>query len=209
MVLIWIYHLNVIWCACVWYCYATELHAHDFVIKRGVICGRLCIYRSSLCYIFVDPLLYDRKMSLGHPPSCQPTFILQVLQVHSCCPAAPFHPHAWASAASAGHEAAPACEFLGISYPGNMTSTHIRYLLRIIPQTGESVCLQLKSGAPPAGFVGFSAPDSLPMSQARYFSRSISRLETQAWAGLQSDNWDRTAPGHNFLFSESEMIIGL
>ena len=40
--------LAVIWCAWVWYCYVTEVHAYDFVIKdfiikRSVICTAFCI----------------------------------------------------------------------------------------------------------------------------------------------------------------------
>ena len=30
--------------AWVWYRYVTELHAYDFVIKRGVICAGPCTY---------------------------------------------------------------------------------------------------------------------------------------------------------------------
>ena len=53
------------WYAWVWYCYVTELHAYDvvikyFVIKRDIICAGCCIFlfvgfAIENSYIFTSP----------------------------------------------------------------------------------------------------------------------------------------------------------
>ena len=47
---------NVIWCAWVWYCYVTELHAYDFVIKDVAIKNRALFVPDSVYTIRYCPL---------------------------------------------------------------------------------------------------------------------------------------------------------
>ena len=52
---LWTFHLKcyVVHWAWVWYCYVTELHAYDFVIKKGgIICTRPCTCKCWIVRLF-------------------------------------------------------------------------------------------------------------------------------------------------------------
>ncbi|XP_042523681.1 programmed cell death protein 2 isoform X1 [Dipodomys spectabilis] len=81
------------------------------------------------------------------------------------------------------------------------------------PKEGESLHLQLKSGAHLCRVCGCLGPKTCSRChQAHYCSKEHQMLDwrlghKQACAQLVSDNLDHTVPDHNFLFPEFEIVI--
>lgn len=79
------------------------------------------------------------------------------------------------------------------------------------PETGESVCLQLKSGAHLCRVCGCLGPKTCSRChKAHYCSKEHQTLDWRfghKQACTQSDYLDRTIPDHGFLFPEFEIVI--
>ncbi|XP_004413496.1 PREDICTED: programmed cell death protein 2 isoform X2 [Odobenus rosmarus divergens] len=79
------------------------------------------------------------------------------------------------------------------------------------PETGESVCLQLKSGAHLCRVCGCLGPKTCSRChEAHYCSKEHQTLDWRfghKQACTQSDYLDRTVPDHSFLFPEFEIVI--
>uniref|UniRef100_A0ABI7Y542 MYND-type domain-containing protein n=1 Tax=Felis catus TaxID=9685 RepID=A0ABI7Y542_FELCA len=79
------------------------------------------------------------------------------------------------------------------------------------PETGESVCLQLKSGAHLCRVCGCLGPKTCSRChKAHYCSKEHQTLDWRLGhkqACTQSEYLDRTIPDHNFLFPEFEIVI--
>ncbi|XP_016068418.1 PREDICTED: programmed cell death protein 2, partial [Miniopterus natalensis] len=79
------------------------------------------------------------------------------------------------------------------------------------PPAGESVCLQLKSGAHLCRVCGCLGPKTCSgCHRAHYCSKEHQTVDWRSGhkqACRQSDNLDDTVPDHNFLFPEFEIVI--
>ncbi|XP_036105222.1 programmed cell death protein 2 isoform X3 [Molossus molossus] len=79
------------------------------------------------------------------------------------------------------------------------------------PETGEPVCLKLKSGAHLCRVCGCLGPKTCSgCHRAHYCSKEHQTLDWRAGhkqACRQSDNLDNVVPDHNFLFPEFEIVI--
>ncbi|XP_036281411.1 programmed cell death protein 2 isoform X3 [Pipistrellus kuhlii] len=79
------------------------------------------------------------------------------------------------------------------------------------PEAGESVCLQLKSGAHLCRVCGCLGPKTCSRCrQAHYCSKDHQAVDWRSGhkqACGQADNLDNTVPDHNFLFPEFEIVI--
>uniref|UniRef100_A0A8D1DQY7 Programmed cell death protein 2 n=1 Tax=Sus scrofa TaxID=9823 RepID=A0A8D1DQY7_PIG len=79
------------------------------------------------------------------------------------------------------------------------------------PETGESLSLQLKSGAHLCRVCGCLGPKTCSRChQAHYCSKEHQALDWRSGhkqACAQPDNLDNTIPDHNFLFPEFEIVI--
>ncbi|KAM9667364.1 programmed cell death protein 2 [Trichechus inunguis] len=79
------------------------------------------------------------------------------------------------------------------------------------PETGESVCLQLKSGAHLCRVCGCLAPKTCSRChRAHYCSKEHQTLDWR-WhrqACARAGDLEDTVPDHNFLFPEYEIVIG-